>query len=265
MITKVKDKSYLRPELVMLKILGKELLKEGFFIAGGSIWSAFRGLPINDIDIFSMYQRSDFSFSFAKDILEKAVKSSGLTFKDFRGSLSKFAINFDVAIGGNPYKVQFISPRGKAQGDPEFVVGNFDISNVATYIDAQGNVRCMNDCRYNTTKRDEYNAYAFNSTYISLGRVSSTFSLWNRIQKYSNRGLELPTEAFQDIAQIEKALFLKGLIDGTYTAPIDGYEAMALEDVGFTAYEANRYLRDNVRKTTDAIAESMMATSTLRF
>ena len=254
MITKVKDKSYLHPELVMLKILGKELYKEGFFIAGGSIWCAFRGLPINDIDIFSMYQRSDFSLSFAKDILEKAVKSSGFTFKDHRGKTSKFAINFEVEIDGVPYKVQFITPKGKAQGDPEFVVGNFDISNVATYIDAQGNVRCMNDDRYITSKRDEYNAYAFHSRYISLGRVQSTFNLWDRIQKYSKRGLELPTEAFQDIAQIEKALFLKGLVDGTYTAPIDGYEAMALEDVGFTVYEASRYLRDNAQDISDILS-----------
>ena len=253
MITKVKDKSYLQPTLNMLKMLGKELHKDGFFIAGGSIWSAFRGLPINDIDIFSMYPRSDFSLYYAKDIIEKAVNLAGFTFKDRRGKLSKFAVNFDIEIDGVPYKVQFISPRGKAQGDPEYVVGNFDIRNVATYIDTQGNVRYLNDHMYNINKRDEYNAYAFNSRYISLGRVQSTFNLWDRIQKYSKRGLELPSEAFQKITQISKALFLQELIEGTYQDSVEGYEAMTLDNVGFTFNEAQYYIKDNAQDVSDIL------------
>lgn len=254
MITQVKDKRYLQPPLNMLKILGKELHKDGFFIAGGSIWSAFRGLPINDIDIFSMYQRSDFGMYYARDAIEKAVKAVGFTFKDIKGKLSKFAINFDIEIDGVPYKIQFVLPRGKAQGDPEFVAGNFDIKNVATYIDAQGNIRYIDDSRYYVGKREEANAHSLGSNYIRLGRVQSTYNLWDRIKKYSKKGLEVPGTLTQEITQIDRALFLKELLEGTYNEPIEGYEAMTLDDVGFTVYEAQMYLRDNVCNAIDILS-----------
>lgn len=256
MINKIKNKRLLSSELNMLRMLGKELYKEGYFITGGSIWCAYRGLPINDIDIFSIVPRTNVTLINLKDLLEKVATKAGLSFKDKKGKLSKFAVNFEVEIAGMPYKIQFITPIGKAQGQPEDVVCNFDIYNVALWIDEKGNIRKLHDSRYREAIRDEYIGYDIQSNNLVIGRVQSTLNLWERIKKYASRGMNINAINFQDITIIDRAIFLKELMTGNYTEPVEGYEAMTLDDIGFTPSEASRFLRDNAHDVNDLLSIS---------
>lgn len=266
MISKIQDKKHLGGELIMLKALGKELYKYGFFIAGGSVWCAFRGLPINDIDIMHLKEpTTHYTLGDYMGILRKAFEVAGFTCSVSQGILSKFANNISCHIDGKDYKVQFIQPSGKAVGSPLEVLNKFDIKNAACYIDDKGNVRHL--ASIGTRNVDTISDLHMIASNLHIGLVTNVAHTLQRINKYIGRGLIAGPEIYYYMYLIQKAQFLRQLVDEDYQEYLEdpeGYEEFTLESEGFTVEGARRYLEQNVKdyKPSLSVPQREVTTST---
>lgn len=242
MINKVYYKNGLNPELIFLQRLGRELYKHGYFIAGGSIWCAYRGLPINDIDVFSLstQTRSPIELS---EVLGKSAKALNYSYKDSRGVLTKFTNTIDCRINEIDRKVQFVNPSKDRVGTPNDVIRNFDLLNCACYISESGEVKVQN--RYNTGPRTKH--AVLTSNVFVIGKVASVSHTLKRAMKYAERGVNLNTLNTSELLTIQKAIFLEQLINEDFTEYLEDYAGVTEEHIGFTFTEAQEYLRNNVQ------------------
>lgn len=254
MINKVHHKNGLNPELVFLQRLGKELYKHGYFIAGGSIWCAYRGLPINDIDVFSLGTLTKTPMELS-NILEESVKAIKCSYVDHRGVLTKYTSTISCSIDNIPRKVQFVNPSKDRAGSPEDVIRNFDLVNCACYISETGEIRIPS--RYNRGPSTLH--IVLTSNVFVLGKVTSVSHTLKRIMKYVGRGVELSTLPHTELLTIQKALFLEQLLNEDFKEYLDEYDGVTDEYAGFTFTEAQEYLRNNVQDYVRPIATHNMA------
>lgn len=242
MINKVHHKNGLNPELIFLQRLGRELYKHGYFIAGGSVWCAYRGLPINDIDVFSLNTqiRSPVELS---EVLEKSVKALNYSYSSRRGVLTKFTSTIDCSINGMDRKVQFVNPSKDRVGAPNDVIRKFDLLNCACYISESGEVKVQN--RYNNGPCTKH--AVLTSNVFVIGKVTSVNYTMKRVMKYVDRGVSLSTLNMSELLTIQKAIFLEQLINEDFTEYLGDYSGVTEEHSGFTFTEAQEYLRNNVQ------------------
>lgn len=208
MIFKVINHRELLPDMQLVRHLGRALYARGFIIAGGSIWCAFRNIPLNDIDIFSTIKGKQCNM----DTLIECLHEAGYKDLVYENApvVSTYAINYEVIINGITYKIQFINPEGKATGTPSDIVRGFDIQNVALYINERGNVASTG---YDALPRgikmpiDEYigsKKLTYNT--LLLGYVSNPYLTTSRVIKYKDRGLEVDhNTVFRTLHSIQKA------------------------------------------------------------
>ena len=254
MINKVHHKNGINPELVFLQRLGKELYKHGYFIAGGSIWCAYRGLPINDIDVFSLGALTKTPMELS-NILEEAVKGIKCSYMVHRGVLTKYTSTISCSIDNITRKVQFVNPSKGRVGSPEDVISNFDLMNCACYISETGEIRLHS--RYNRWPSTLHNVLT--SNLFVLGKVASVSHTLKRVMKYVDRGMSLGTLAHTELLTIQKALFLEQLLNEDFKEYLDEYDGVTDEYAGFTFTEAQEYLRNNVQDYVRPIAIHDMA------
>ena len=254
MINKVHHRNGLNPELVFLQRLGKELYKHGYFIAGGSIWCAYRGLPINDIDVFSLGTLTKTPMELSK-ILEESVKGIKCSYVGRSNALTKFTSTIKCSIDDIPRKVQFVNPSKDRAGSPEDVISNFDLVNCACYISETGEIRLHS--RYNRWPSTLHIVLA--SNVFVLGKVTSVSHTLKRVMKYVDRGMSLGTLAHTELLTIQKALFLEQLLSEDFNEYLDAYDGVTEDSKGFTFTEAQEYLRNNVQDYVRPIATHNMA------
>lgn len=195
MIFKVTNTNELLPDMQLIKLVGSRLYTKGYIIAGGAIWCAIRNIELNDIDIFSTIKGKQCTI----DIFIQSLKEAG--YSDIKYELlptvSKFAVNYDVTVNGKTYKIQFINAEGKAVGTPDVIVNNFDIKNVAVFINEKGNVASshIEGARVPRGSTLPISEYAGNRRLMSqnliIGYVTNPKFTLDRILKYQTRGLEV--------------------------------------------------------------------------
>lgn len=257
MIYKITHKELMNPDMQMLSRIGVELQKHNKFIAGGSIWCAYRGLPINDIDI--MYKAPPMGDD--KTVI-RCIRDAGFSadyVTDNKGTLkkgTKFADTFNIRIDGKVFKVQVIKPIGRACGNPQDVVNNFDIRNVSLFINEHGRIQPNYSIRSDFTDVNYNNRIHLHITNpcIVLGNIVDTAHTMKRIYKYVDRGLLLDTLNNADLVYIAQAHLLRRILEQE-EEPKNGmeeYESITLNSAGFTPREAKEYIQNNLGKLMES-------------
>lgn len=250
MVERIHHSNEMYPEVQMLKILGKELYKSGLLLVGGSIWCAYRGLSINDIDIMSMTgvillkHEQEQILKGAISVIDGSTPSS-IAFPYHR---SPFANNFLVNIGGKGYKVQFITPSEGIVKTPQEIINSFDITNCGLYISEKGLIHSFYE-EYDTHGR------IMNNT-LSIGKVSDAAHTILRLNKYTSRGAHYDSSAITELMTIHQALSMYKLINQIEEDFEEGaYETLVTGGKTFTVSDAHRYLRENAKMVIEAISE----------
>lgn len=290
MIFKVHHHSELLPDMQLVKLLGSSLYKKGYIIAGGSIWCAFRNIPLNDIDIFSTIKGQPCTI----DVLTQSLREVGYTNVVYEPTpeVSKYATNYKVTINGITYKVQFINAEGKATGTPSDIIRNFDIENIALYINQRGNVASSGYAaapRRSKVPVDEWlGNIRLTNKELSIGYVTNTHFTMDRVLKYQTRGLTVGISTiYKYLSTIETAkkshMILKsmfepkppskptrrslGIFDFSGTALIaadDHYDDfVGLNSVGFSVPTAITF-NENFNKTMQQLLNKVHLEEDLR-
>lgn len=242
MIQKVRHKELLNTEVRMLQMLGKELYSYGLLLTGGSIWCAYRGIPINDIDIVSM-SGEILAPKTQMDILGKCIRSINQDALVYSSNVfsSKFAMNFTIKIDNKTYKVQFINPLdvGAKNRTPLEIVQEYDISNCMLYIDHNGRIQ--------SNVNSGFTHNVITSRNLALGKVGNVANTLSRLNKYKDRGATYNNEVIQQLGVIKEALCLWNIIFGRTQEDVckddAGYETLSMDSKKFTYTEAYSFVQ----------------------